>query len=332
MQWLRNLMSGESRRTAQKKRNVQRRSVRRPLLFETLEDRLLLSADLILPAGIGGPEPAVAVNPLNPATIVASQFNATTTSTNGGATFAPPVAGTVPPAQAAMSPPYAAAGDPSLAFDSAGRLFWAHLTTQDLNGNNLVDRTEDLSVVVQPVTPVGTAVDLTPGVQHDDKPWIAADSNPLSPFHDNLYVVWSRLVFNATTGREDLASVQFSRSTDQGVTWSAPTQLNANTEGYVWPSEVAVGANATSGSPGTPTRLKALGLPAEFRCGARSMEGRISRPRSVRFRRGPPTSRPTTPGGYPLPVPGSRTYVPGCKARSSHASFWIPSVRGVFTS
>ena len=34
---------------------------------------------------------------------------------------------------------------------------------------------------------------------YDDKPWISADANPSSPYHDNVYAVWSRDVYSANT-------------------------------------------------------------------------------------------------------------------------------------
>ena len=65
----------------------------------------------------------------------------------------------------------------------------------------------------------------------DDKGFIAADATATSPFANNVYVVWTR--FAATT------DVWFSRSVNQGLTWSPPIQLsNSGVEGFVWPAPV----------------------------------------------------------------------------------------------
>ena len=53
---------------------------------------------------------------------------------------------------------------------------------------------------------------------NDDKQWLAADANPSSPFRDNLYLVWTEFT--------NPWQILFSRSTDQGVTWSAPVALS----------------------------------------------------------------------------------------------------------
>jgi hypothetical protein len=66
-----------------------------------------------------------------------------------------------------------------------------------------------------------------------DKPWIAADSNPHSPFADYVYVAWT--VIDANGG-----NVVFSRSADQGQHFSRPIPIsnittigNYNTEAFV---------------------------------------------------------------------------------------------------
>ena len=249
---MRGAVRGKSKRAGQRKRNVSRNQVRHSPDF--LESRLLLNADGIL-QNSGGFEPTVAVNPLNPRNVVVSQFNAVWLSNNGGASFSDAIGGDLPPAQAAITMPnYVAGGDPVLTFDSMGRLYFAHLTRRDIGGNGLQLPNDDMGIVVQRIdnplatTAAGamlqTAVDVTPGNNIDDKVWIAADANPTSMFRDNVYVVWTRLVNNPTTMREE-SSIMFSRSVNGGTagSWSAPVQLNANGEGYVWPPEITVGPN-----------------------------------------------------------------------------------------
>ena len=174
-----------------------------------------------------------AVNPLNPQNIAVAAGTRLRISTDFGLTFPIQVNPVVP---AGLPAGYGFCGDDSLAFDSQGRLFWSYLICADFDSDGTRD---DLSAVVAQVNPnngtiVGSA-DVTPGNNSDDKNWIAADANPSSPYRDNLYVVWTRF----GTPRQ----VMFSRSTDSGVTWSAPTAVSVATEGFVWPSHVAAAPN-----------------------------------------------------------------------------------------
>ncbi len=191
-----------------------------------------------VPVGLGGNEPHTAVvNPLNPQNVVVSQGSRLRISTDFGATFPVQANATTPPPVGDVAS-YSACGDSSLAFDSQGRLFWSYLYCGYDNAMPDPNRV-DISIFVQQVNPttgalIGSAIDLTPGDHSDDKAWIAADANPTSPFHDNLYVVWTRL---------GGSQIMFVRSTNQNVSWSAPQAVSAGGEGFVWPPHVNVAPN-----------------------------------------------------------------------------------------
>src|SRR5262245_3916445 len=180
--------------------SVLARSARRPeyraQTLEELESRTLLSVDLHLASLGAGFEPTIAVNPLNPANIVAAQFNQLVISTDSGATFNTVVNGQLPAPATVCS---GFGGDPSLAFDAQGRLFWAVLVQRQDDPVTLPNES-GRSISVQQVNPITGAligpnvdIDLTNDQHNYDKPWIAADSNPASPFANRLYLVWSRL-------------------------------------------------------------------------------------------------------------------------------------------
>ncbi|MFD4503706.1 Ig-like domain-containing protein [Streptomyces sp. NPDC058457] len=147
-------------------------------------------------------------------------------------------------------------GDPSLAFDSQGRLFVAHLSRSFNTTPNFgvgVARINDLTTPGNQ-TYTATQVSANSAV-NDDKPWLVADTNPTSPYRDNLYIVWSHL---GTPWQ-----IQFSRLVSGSTTWSTPRVLSAAGEGNVWPSHAAVGPNGdlyvayhadgcTEGTNGTP--------------------------------------------------------------------------------
>jgi hypothetical protein len=112
--------------------------------------------------------------------------------------------------------------DPNVAFDAHGNAYSAALA---LNVNNL------LNEIAVNKRPAGTSqwgspivVDQFPSSsglgQEYDKQWIAADANPNSPFHDNVYVAFT--IFSLVSGQ-----VYFARSTDGGQTFSQPRVVSS---------------------------------------------------------------------------------------------------------
>ena len=194
-----------------------------------------IGKDVPIPAlAVFEPHTAV-INPLNPHNVVVAAGTNLMISLDFGATFSVgPVAPVVPPGLPAG---YRFCGDDSLAFDAAGRLFWTYLICADFDNNGTRD---DLSVTVVQVNPttgvlIGNAADVTPGNHTDDKSWIAADADPTSPYTNNLYVIWTRF--------DGGSNIMFSRSTNQGGTWSAEQVISGVGEGFVWPSHIATAPN-----------------------------------------------------------------------------------------
>jgi len=140
-------------------------------------------------------------------------------------------------------------GDPSLAFDTHGRLFWTYLGSRiDTNPNPLLRRLDIFISQVDPTTGAilpGYPVNVTAGAgfpasvaaNSNDKEWLAADRFRGSPFADQLYVVWTR--FDGLGG----TFVHTTFSADQGQNWSPALTVSAPDEGFVWPSHNAVAPN-----------------------------------------------------------------------------------------
>jgi Ca2+-binding RTX toxin-like protein len=195
-----------------------------------------------------GFEPTLAVNPLNLGNIVVGRGTSLRASLDAGSTF--PLS-----ADAAFFSDHLPEGDPSLAFDSRGRVFLSYL-------GEAVDATQGgKDVFVQQFNPttldaqefftvnVSEAIGLSAVSVHDnDKAWLAADRFASSPFRDRLYLVWTdvRVPF-----RNGPAIVYSTFSSNQGVTWSSPVVLSnaaqdcpsAQNDCYAWPAHVAVAAN-----------------------------------------------------------------------------------------
>jgi hypothetical protein len=178
-----------------------------------------------LPLG-GTNEPTIAVNPTNPLNIASASLWELRVSTDGGISFRPGVASLVPPT-------YLPNGDPSLAFDSSGRLFWTYIgsLSDGLSGDPgmwdlFIAQCDPSTGAILPGYPVNITESAgVPGATHGraDKEWLTADSHATSPFADRLYVAWTRFPFSGFT------SILTTYSTDQGQTWSAALELASGT-------------------------------------------------------------------------------------------------------
>jgi hypothetical protein len=193
-------------------------------------------------------EPGVSVNPLNPKqVVVVFQVRAHAAySDDAGRTWA--LATGVAPKE------YRISGDVSTAFDNKGHAFisciafdklgtfnyWGHGATR--NGI-FVRRSLDGGKTWEPELRTVIAQPTAPGIPFEDKPYIVADTSK-SKYAGNLYEGWTR--WTLTDSR-----MLFSRSTDDGVTWSKPIEISQvrglprDDNGAVEGFDGAVGPNGT---------------------------------------------------------------------------------------
>jgi len=125
---------------------------------------------------------------------------------------------------------YDAAGDPSVAFDSHGHVFFAGLGFNRTSAPNTVavnKGTFDGSGHLSWGAPVFINQTTSKAILND-KEWIAVDSHTSSAYRDNIYVTWTRFKFAATTGAYVQSPIFFVRSTDGGATFSAPVSISGN--------------------------------------------------------------------------------------------------------
>jgi hypothetical protein len=155
---------------------------------------------------------------------------------------------------------YDAGGDPAVAFDSRGHVYYAGLGFDRTMPPNTVavnkgtfdgagNLTWSAPTFINPTTSPST---------FNDKEWIAVDSNTSSPFRDRVYVTWTRFVFSAGTGAYVQSPIDFAYSTDGGATFSTPQLISGN-------ALYGQGSHPTVGPDGTlyvfwdaATRLAAL--------------------------------------------------------------------------
>jgi hypothetical protein len=125
---------------------------------------------------------------------------------------------------------YDAGGDPALAFDSRGNVFYAGLGFNRTSAPNTVTVNKGVfsgsgslswsaPVFINPTTSPATL---------NDKEWIAADWHVSSPYRDRVYVSWTRFLFNPQTGAYVQSPIFFAYSTDGGQTFSKPTNISGN--------------------------------------------------------------------------------------------------------
>ncbi len=204
-------------------------------------------------------ETAIAVDPNNPNRVVAGMndyvsrtwsctvdgtpcsalgdgYSGTYFSNDGGATWGnvpqdPQHLGTeIPGVTRLAGGQYDAAGDPALAFDSRGNVFYAGLGFDRTAPPNTIavnrgtfdsggQLTWSLPTFINQTTARSTL---------NDKEWIAADWHVNSPFRDRVYVSWTRFIFNPVNGRYVQSPIFFAFSTDGGTTFSEPQNISAN--------------------------------------------------------------------------------------------------------
>src|SRR6266487_2454412 len=181
-------------------------------------------------------ETAIAVDPNNPSRIVGGAndyvtrtwdctvdgtpcsalgdgYSGTYYSNNGGSTWCcnsnpnsdytpttdPSQIGTlIPSVEHLVAGPYDAGGDPVLAFDSQGHVFYvgnAFNRTTPPNAEAVNKGTFDGGGNLTWGPPTFINPTTSPST-FNDKPWIAADWHSGSPFRDRIYVSWVRFVFN----------------------------------------------------------------------------------------------------------------------------------------
>ncbi|MGI9072573.1 MAG: sialidase family protein [Bryobacteraceae bacterium] len=175
-----------------------------------------------------GNEPGIAVNPNDPNQVVAvfQGHSRAAYSTDSGRTFAL-AEGTTPN-------DWRVAGDVSTTFGNKGHAFLCYLTFDQLGttsywahkaGRNGIfvrrsldgGKTWEHDPTALKVFPTGHE----PNLQWEDMPRIFADNAPHSKYAGNLYVGWIEWQL-------DQSIMLFSRSTDDGRTWSTPLRISTH--------------------------------------------------------------------------------------------------------
>jgi hypothetical protein len=136
----------------------------------------------------------------------------------------------IPGVEHLVGGPYDAGGDPSVAFDSQGSVFYAGLGFNRTSPGSTVAVNKGTfdgggNLTWGPPTFINAT---TSPSTLNDKEWIAVDSHVGSPFQDRVYVTWTRFLFNAHNGRYVQSPIAFVSSSDGGATFSTPKLISGN--------------------------------------------------------------------------------------------------------
>ena len=132
--------------------------------------------------------------------------------------------------------------DPTLAFDSSGRVYYGYIVVFFGNGNgvNGTEMAVARSLDGGKTYPQVTYFDFQGGSNHfNDKPMITADANANSPFRDNVYLAWDAAIGGSTGG-----GIRVARSTDNGKTFTSVRADDQSGPGR------SIGATVTTGPDG----------------------------------------------------------------------------------
>lgn len=108
--------------------------------------------------------------------------------------------------------------DPTLAFDTQGNLYYGYIVVFFSSGGSItgtemaVARSTDGGLTYPNVT----YFSFDSGSNHfNDKPMITVDTNPASPFKDNVYIAW-----DAASGGSTSGGIRVATSSDHGATFT----------------------------------------------------------------------------------------------------------------
>jgi len=213
-------------------------SLTQPAIYD---DNSLIDCDAEVPHN----ETTIAVNPLDPshavggyhsyqvsflgATVIAHIIGTTSATFDGGVSWQQ----VVPPIT-----PYQFSGDPALAFDGSGRLYFANIADHEGPGGSfvapsvIVAHSDDGGLTWTTPTTIAVGKGAVAGqntrLVFQDKEFIAADTSPTSPFLDRVYVTWTSFQEFFRGVRPHAVSPIMISAADRDGTWSAGKTISGS--------------------------------------------------------------------------------------------------------
>ncbi|HEX5601197.1 MAG TPA: sialidase family protein, partial [Pyrinomonadaceae bacterium] len=186
------------------------------------------------PNAINPAEVSIAINPKNPDNMIAASFQTGRppkpragsyhyVTFDGGKTWKTVIT---------PNPTNLTQGDDVLAFSSDGVAYHAHLSFDGIRLARPV-RAENGMIVNVSKDGGNTWSDGTAAINHintvipfEDKPGLVVDNAPGSRFKSNVYLAWTRFDVYGSADPEHRSQIYFTRSTDQGQTFSMPFRIS----------------------------------------------------------------------------------------------------------
>jgi hypothetical protein len=170
-----------------------------------------------------------------PCSALGDGYSGTYFSNDGGATWCcvssdPSHLGTlIPGVERLTGGIYDAGGDPAVAFDSKGHVYYSGLGFNRTSPPNTVTVSKGTFSGSALTWSAPTFINATTAPSTlNDKEWIAVDSHAGSPFLDRVYVSWTRFIFDPHNGGYVQSPIAFAYSKDGGATFSAPQLIVGN--------------------------------------------------------------------------------------------------------
>ena len=209
------------------------------------------------PEALNAVEVSVAINPINPDHIVGvslqrgkkggpSTSNYAYVSTDGGRTWK---------TSAHANPDKRTQGDDSVNFAGDGMALRAYISFVGIrvarparaSSGIFVSTSRDGLAWSDPVPVIDHLNSVEP---HEDKPWLCTDHSKDSPHKGNVYIAWTKFDVYGSKNPEHKSHVFFSRSRDQGKSFSVPHRISDAPGDCLDSSKTVMGAVPAVGPKG----------------------------------------------------------------------------------
>ncbi len=187
-------------------------------------------------SSFGPCEPSICISPINSDIIIAgSVLDNVHYSQDGGLTWT----------NQQLKSPYGVYGDPVTIIDKKGKILYAHLSNPQKRENDWLDRiviqsSDDGKNFTDGTSPEGDRF------KDQDKHWLY-----VNPIDNSILMSWTEFDLYGSKESKDKSRIMFSKSTDQGNTWTKAVPISAYEGDCIDDDKTTEGAVPAVGLDGT---------------------------------------------------------------------------------